>query len=49
MFLMQQLGRHKLALGHDLNGVHAYNKMHVRYKIQVKWGTRELENGNEKD
>jgi hypothetical protein len=33
MFVTQQLGRHNLALGHDLDGVHAYNEMHVRYKI----------------
>ncbi len=46
---MQQLGRHKLAFEHDLDGVHAYNKMHVSYKIQAKWGTRELGNGIEKD
>jgi hypothetical protein len=33
MFVMQQLGRHKLAVGHDLDGAHAYNEMHARYKI----------------
>jgi len=46
---MQQLGRHKLALQHDVDGMHAYYEMHVRYKIQVKRGIRELRNGNEKN
>lgn len=42
MFVMQQLGKHEFASRHDLNVVHAYNNMHVRYKVQVEWGIKVL-------
>lgn len=42
MFVIQQLGKHEFAPRHDLNVVHAYNNMHVGYKVHVEWGIRML-------
>jgi hypothetical protein len=30
-------GKCEFVLGHDQNIINAYNKMHVGYKIKVKW------------
>jgi hypothetical protein len=38
MFVMFQLGKLKLAHGHDQNVINAYNKMHVGYRVKVEWG-----------
>jgi hypothetical protein len=38
MFVMRRLGRWELAPRHDLEAVHAYNKMHEGYKLRVEWG-----------
>jgi hypothetical protein len=35
IFVMRQLGRRELALRHDLEAMHAYNKTHVSYKVQI--------------
>jgi hypothetical protein len=36
MFFMRQLKRCKLALGHDLAIMNAYNKMHANYRVKVE-------------
>jgi hypothetical protein len=38
MLIMCWLGRCELALRHDLDAVIVFDKMHVGYKIRVKWG-----------
>jgi len=42
MFVMRWLWRWKLVPWHDLKVMHAYNKMHVSYKVWVEWGIRGL-------
>lgn len=37
-FVMCWLGRWEIAPRHDLEVVHAYNKMHEGYKVWVEWG-----------
>lgn len=32
MFIIQHLEKCEFALGHDLNAIHAYKKMHARYR-----------------
>ncbi len=38
MFVMWHLKRCELTFGHDLNVMHAYNKMHIGYKMWMEWG-----------
>ncbi len=38
MFVMWHFKRCELTFGHDLNVMHAYNKMHIGYKMWTKWG-----------
>ncbi len=45
---MRWLGRHKLALGHNLNVVQAYNKMHAWHRMQIEQGIGH-ESENEKN
>ncbi len=43
MFIMHQFEKHKLALGHDVDEVSVFNKMHVNFKMRVEWGIGGLE------
>jgi hypothetical protein len=43
MFVMQQLGKHDFAPGHDLNVMHAYNNKHVGYKSASGVGNLSVE------
>jgi hypothetical protein len=38
IFVMCWLGRQELGPRHDSKAMHAYNKMHVNYKVQIGWG-----------
>ncbi len=38
MFIMWRIGRQEIILNANMDAVHAYNKMHVGYMVQVEWG-----------
>ncbi len=38
MFIMQRIGRWEITPNADMDVVHAYNNVHVGYRVQVKWG-----------
>ncbi len=38
MFIMQRIGRRGITPNSNMYIVHAYNKMHVGYKVHVEWG-----------
>jgi hypothetical protein len=38
MFVMHRFEKHKLAIGHDVDEVSVFNKMHVNFKMRVEWG-----------
>jgi len=38
MFIMFRIGQWELPLNVDHNVVQAYNKIHVRFRVQVEWG-----------
>jgi hypothetical protein len=38
MFIMQRTGRRGITPNGNMYIVHAYNKMHVGYKVHVEWG-----------
>jgi hypothetical protein len=38
MFIMRKMGRQKLPPNVDDGVIHAYNKMHVEFRVQVEWG-----------
>jgi hypothetical protein len=46
MFVMHQFQKHKLALGHDVDKVSVFNKMHANFKVKVEWGIGGLNNAN---
>jgi hypothetical protein len=38
MFVMHQFEKHKLVIGHDVDEVSVFNKMHANFKVRVEWG-----------
>jgi hypothetical protein len=38
MFVMHRFEKHKLVIGHDMDEVNAFNKMHGNFKVKVEWG-----------
>jgi hypothetical protein len=37
MFVMWNFKKYELVFNYDLNEMHLYNKMHVKYKKMVEW------------
>jgi hypothetical protein len=37
MFMMWRIGKQELTPNVNMNAMHAYNNMHVGYKVQVEW------------
>lgn len=42
MFIMKRMGKQKLPLDVNHGAIQAYNKMHVRFKVQEEWETSGL-------
>jgi hypothetical protein len=42
MFIMRKIRKRRIAPNVDMDAMHAYNKMHVGYRVQVEWGIGRL-------
>ncbi len=40
MFIMKRIERWELAPNSNLDAIQTYNKMHVEYRVQLKWGIK---------
>jgi hypothetical protein len=42
MFIMQKIRKQRIVPNVNMDAMHAYNKMHLGYRVQIEWGIGRL-------